>query len=275
MDFIVFALALIILIAIAALTAIIYILYKESNVSGKKANNISRERSSALRGEAGEMLVSNIIGQTIPNAQYVLNNYLIQGNGFSTQIDHILINSIGVFVIETKNYSGQVYGDDTRKEWTQVLNYGKVKNSFYSPVQQNAVHVKQIQKLIPDVPVFSLVVFVQNNTQNISSIYTIPVSKLKWYISYGTPVLDNNKMYQVYTTLLQNQSFATNEEHVAHIKEKAAQLSNGICPRCGGVLVMRNGSNGMFYGCSNYPKCKFKHSPRPISPNNNYNFPTH
>jgi len=29
------------------------------------------------------------------------------------------------------------------------------------------------------------------------------------------------------------------------------------CPRCGGKLIERKGKFGSFYGCSNYPKCKF------------------
>lgn len=31
----------------------------------------------------------------------------------------------------------------------------------------------------------------------------------------------------------------------------------GICPQCGGNLVLRNGKYGSFYGCSHYPTCKF------------------
>ena len=34
-------------------------------------------------------------------------------------------------------------------------------------------------------------------------------------------------------------------------------ISKGRCPRCGGKIVLRHGSYGSFYGCSNYPKCKF------------------
>lgn len=34
-------------------------------------------------------------------------------------------------------------------------------------------------------------------------------------------------------------------------------LGNMVCPDCGGNLVKRNGKFGEFYGCSNYPKCKY------------------
>lgn len=29
------------------------------------------------------------------------------------------------------------------------------------------------------------------------------------------------------------------------------------CPKCFGELIPREGRYGLFYGCENYPKCKF------------------
>lgn len=40
------------------------------------------------------------------------------------------------------------------------------------------------------------------------------------------------------------------------LKEEIPQ-SNKTCPLCGGKLVVRKGKSGYFYGCSNYPNCKF------------------
>ncbi|MCD8294480.1 MAG: topoisomerase DNA-binding C4 zinc finger domain-containing protein, partial [Clostridia bacterium] len=34
-------------------------------------------------------------------------------------------------------------------------------------------------------------------------------------------------------------------------------INQGVCPMCGGKLVLRRGKFGAFYGCSNYPECKF------------------
>lgn len=54
-------------------------------------------------------------------------------------------------------------------------------------------------------------------------------------------------------------------EHVNEIKEKGKEIKekieSGICPKCGGRLVVRSVKNGpaagkRFLGCSNYPKCK-------------------
>lgn len=41
-------------------------------------------------------------------------------------------------------------------------------------------------------------------------------------------------------------------------QEKNA-IGHGKCPRCGGMLVLRQGIYGSFYGCSNYPNCKYTH----------------
>lgn len=41
------------------------------------------------------------------------------------------------------------------------------------------------------------------------------------------------------------------------IEEKNDQIKRGHCPNCGGRLVKRDGKNGSFLGCNNYPHCKF------------------
>lgn len=53
------------------------------------------------------------------------------------QIDCVAINQQGIFVFESKDYSGYIYGDGLHKSWTQVLNYGKTKHQFYNPIRQN------------------------------------------------------------------------------------------------------------------------------------------
>ena len=87
------------------------------------------------RGKRGENRVKWVIGETIENEQYVINDLIVSNNGNTTQIDHIVINPRGVFVIETKNYSGEIYGSENQREWTQVLAYGNVKNKLYNPLR--------------------------------------------------------------------------------------------------------------------------------------------
>lgn len=51
------------------------------------------------------------------------------------------------------------------------------------------------------------------------------------------------------------------KQHVQQIRTKVksdnTKISTGVCPRCGGNLIKREGKYGSFLGCSNYPKCKY------------------
>lgn len=49
----------------------------------------------------------------------------------------------------------------------------------------------------------------------------------------------------------------TRKEHLKEIHVEQNQILAGICPRCGGRLVVRHGRYGDFMGCSNYPKCRY------------------
>jgi hypothetical protein len=89
-----------------------------------------------------------------------LNNVTIPFQDGTTQIDHILLSTKGIFVIETKNYSGWIFGDENSKQWTQVLY--RTKSSFQNPIHQNFLHVKVIDQLLDFLPqgqIHSIVVF--------------------------------------------------------------------------------------------------------------------
>lgn len=221
---------------------------------------ITISRTPRGKGIIGEFLVKLIIGKTKEGKKYVINNYMIMDEGKSSQIDHIVINKNGIFVIETKNYSGRIYGNEKQQEWTQVLNYGKVKNKLYNPIKQNATHVYRIKKILPqNIEIKSIVVFVQNNTRYIEAPNVYPIYALSSEINkaYATQ-LTIEQMQECYKILLEKRANEiSNREHVAEIKKMKEDISNNICPRCGGKLVERQGKYGSFYGCENYPNCKF------------------
>ncbi|HEY8390940.1 MAG TPA: NERD domain-containing protein [Clostridia bacterium] len=213
------------------------------------------------KGIIGEFFVKVIIGKTKEGKQYVLNNYMVVDEGKSSQIDHIVIRKNGVFVIESKNYSGRIYGKENQLEWTQVLKYGKVKNKIYNPLKQNATHIYRIKKILDEkVQIKSLVVFVQNNTKFIEANNVIPLSSLKKIIKQeDNESLTLDQMQSIYKKLIdakQNITI-TKEEHISNINHMKEALQEGICPRCGGQLMEKNGKYGAFLGCSNYPNCKF------------------
>ena len=214
-------------------------------------------KSPKVIGWIGEFIVKNTIGKTTKNKQYVINDLILENDGKSSQIDHIVINQHGVWVIETKNYSGRIYGSENQLEWTQVLSYGKVKNKLYNPLKQNATHIYNVKKIIGNFPITSLVVFIRNNTQYIDAPNVIPVKKLRHYLNRGDCVLTDEQMQTIYNLLLENKSNISTSQHIKNINTQQQNLREGVCPRCGGKLVHRVGKHGDFWGCSNYPKCKF------------------
>lgn len=211
------------------------------------------------RGKQGERRVRRVVGETVEGEKYVIHDLILdKGNGKTAQIDHIVINSRGVFVIETKNLSGNIYGSENHGQWTQVLANGRVKNKLYNPLKQNATHVYHVRRLLGNLPVHSLVVFVQNNTAYINAENVIPLTDLNYRLWCGVSVLSAEQMRWAYDTLSSRASAASAEEHVQNVLTQQEELRQGICPRCGGKLILRYGKYGAFYGCSNFPQCKFR-----------------
>ena len=91
-------------------------------------------KSAKKIGNDGEKKVETALS-TLPKDNFRLfNNVLIKTKGGTTQIDHLLVSTRGVFVIETKAHKGKIFGNATSKYWTQCLfGKGKVVNkySFY------------------------------------------------------------------------------------------------------------------------------------------------
>jgi len=237
--------------------------------------------TAAAKGQAGENLIHNILMQ-LPDEYTVFKDVILKTPKGTTQIDHIVVSKYGVFAIETKNYRGEIYGDDNRKYWTQMIitdvtyrrkwykTYTYVtKNRFYNPVKQSLAHTYTIKNYLKDwkyLPVVPVVVFcgsaVLANVQ--SSISVIYDSNLLDLIrSYNTIYLTDQEVHDVATRLdVSNyRDVIDDRTHVLNLRAAASEenhkIASGICPKCGGTLVLRHGKYGSFYGCSNYPKCHY------------------
>ena len=115
---------------------------------------------------SGEAQVRRSLAKYCENRDaHALNNITLRvENGATTQIDHVLISSKGIFVIETKHYRGWIFASSKFKTWTQCTYSGKYK--FQNPVFQNYKHIKAIQKVFDFIdPTFihNIVVFSRNS----------------------------------------------------------------------------------------------------------------
>ena len=103
-----------------------------------------------------ELKLVNFLGR---KGKTLKNIYIPKDDGTTTEIDLIYITQKGIFVLESKNYSGWIFGDENNQYWTASLPNGQ-KNRFYNPVMQNRTHIKWLRELIGEqVPLFSIVVF--------------------------------------------------------------------------------------------------------------------
>jgi restriction system protein len=64
----------------------------------------------------------------------------------TTQIDHILVSPFGIFVIETKNYRGWIFGSENQRQWTQQIY--RHKHRFQNPLHQNRLHVRALMHFL-------------------------------------------------------------------------------------------------------------------------------
>ncbi|GGF27055.1 nuclease [Halobacillus andaensis] len=96
-------------------------------------------------GELGEYKINIQLDQFPPNYKH-LNDLMLENmkthSGFS-QIDHVLLTPYGIFVIETKNYAGEIKGGAQDKQW-------KVNKKFnmMNPFHQNYGHMEAIKSCL-------------------------------------------------------------------------------------------------------------------------------
>ena len=117
------------------------------------------------KGAAGEQLIYRQLVRFEKEGGKLLSNiYVPKTNGGTTEIDLLLIHPKGLFVFESKNYSGWIFGNEGHQNWTQTLPKGWHRNvhkeRFYNPILQNASHIKYLMHHIEKkIPVWSIIVF--------------------------------------------------------------------------------------------------------------------
>lgn len=215
-------------------------------------------------GKIGEHFIDKSLKE-LPKEEYkIITDLMLELNGMTHQIDHIVVSKYGIFTIETKCYSGKIVGNEKDYYWYQYLKNNRYK--LRNPIHQNYGHIKSLSEAL-------------NIDENkfISIICFTNQSKLK--INSNTIVINRNNLVNMILRL-SNEEKITNvdkiykhiycmniidpikrREHVlkAKAKKKEAEdrVNNMMCPKCGGKLVKRFGKYGRFIGCSNYPKCNF------------------
>lgn len=225
-------------------------------------------KSPWFKGVVGEFIVNVSAKLFLDKEKYhLIKNVTLPTDGGSTQIDHIIVSRYGVFVVETKNIKGWIFGNANQKMWTQQIY--KHKNKFQNPLHQNYKHTKVLGELLglSETQLFSVVVFVGDSTfkTEIPENVTYGKGYIRFIKSKTQPILSESEVVSVTHKIESGRltpSFKTNREHVKHVKEIiATKVVSQICPKCGSEMVLREVKKGQnagnkFWGCSKFPKCR-------------------
>ena len=114
-----------------------------------------------ISGSFGEWM-AKVYSKTLPGA-LVLHDVLIDSSdGYTSQIDLVLIGNKGIYVVEMKMFeAAKIYGNLKNSKWN-YYKHGK-KYEIYSPFQQNKKHVEYLKNFLKDfgdVPCFSIITMI-------------------------------------------------------------------------------------------------------------------
>ncbi|WP_027156514.1 nuclease-related domain-containing protein [Methylobacter luteus] len=228
-------------------------------------------KSPFMKGILGEFMVNLAAKLFLDKKIYTLfKNVTLPTEDGTTQIDHVVVSRYGVFVVETKNMKGWIFGDPKQKTWTQKIYRHTTK--FQNPLHQNYKHTQTLQSALDldTDKLFSLVVFVGDS--DFKTPMPDNVVYLGGYIRFIKskiqPLLSDSEVLAICNKIASGQlkpSLKTHMDHVKHVKtiveEKQRQVDENACPKCGRPMILRTARNGdnqgkQFWGCTGFPKCR-------------------
>ena len=220
--------------------------------------------SKISRGDKGEAIVISYLNK-IKDYHHLINDitFVVGKSEMSHQIDHIYIHPHGVFVIETKNYYGEIISDTHDSFWIKKVNGREDKIS--NPLKQNKSHAVVVNRLLDKkYEIIPVVVFVKNNAPLILDENVINLEDLELFIESHPyqRLLNKNEIDNAYNILINNKSDLSKEEHLENISyvkqmkhefrlEMEYALENNLCPRCDSKIIQ----NGNEFSCL---RCDFK-----------------
>ena len=154
--------------------ALIVLLFLATRLFRKKREQ--REIKSA--GDKGEAYFNNMLKSILRDEDVLIRNVCLQ----KAEIDSLIINRNGIFIVEVKYYNGRLYGKSDDFEWTKE----KVSpggNVFYKQVKNP---IKQVKR-----QTYKLSQFLKENN------IRIWISGYAYFINGNSPVDDESVIYDI------------------------------------------------------------------------------
>lgn len=185
-------------------------------------------------GTLGEYKIYEYLTKLNGYKKFLFNVYVPKEDGSTTEIDVILIHESGIYVFESKNYSGWIFGTESQQYWTQTLPSGKghsQKERFFNPIIQNNVHLKWLRNYLQNdsIPLYSYIVFSErcklkdvkltSEKHHVINRYNV-LNSVRELASENAMSLSNETVDKLYEQLypLTQASEDLKQEHIANIK---------------------------------------------------------
>lgn len=186
------------------------------------SNEFYKRISSAyIQGDVGEVLTaSELRGKC---SMLVIRNLYFPKDRHFTEVDIIAVTKLGVFVIENKNYSGEIIGDKSSRYWKVKYSVSRIER-LYNPILQNAKHKEIVQDFLSkggftDIPIYYPVIFNNKSTLNLrdcdKEVFTLD-SFVDTYNSVDLELVESEDIIKLYNYLkpFSNQSLEMRLVHL-------------------------------------------------------------
>ncbi|KKP40246.1 MAG: NERD domain-containing protein [Candidatus Peregrinibacteria bacterium GW2011_GWC2_33_13] len=224
----------VILIPVTVIIVIFILLYKNKQYKKSAYYQITKNPYLSVKkdlGKYGEYLTYKCLRHFENNGgKFLFNIYIPKENNETTEIDVLLICSKGLFVFESKNYSGWIFGNETQKNWTQIIYDDKY--SFYNPIMQNTSHIKHLKNLVgKNVPMRSIIVFsdrctlkditIKSDGISVINRYKLKPVVMKICNQIQTDLLTETEIYDIYNKLYiyTQVSYEVKSQHIEKIRK--------------------------------------------------------
>lgn len=256
--------------------------------------------NSHFLGEIGELELYNIVSSFkfwFKGGKILRNLYLLKADDTTTEIDLVYISKKGIFVFESKNYSGSIFGNETDDYWK--VEYPNITHNFYNPIKQNNGHILNLRNIVGwDIPIYSIIVFSNTCSLNISKIYNSSIFITQRYNLMKTldyiwkrmgSVVSKKEIKCIYSQLYYTTVVTSDRkrEHIRNVQEIQRRNNQDIntdfsdlnptpigtlshvdigkyearkiCPKCGKGLVLRTAQKGKNAGHQFYGCMGYPH----------------
>lgn len=207
-----------------------YYKYIKSNYSTANTNGFFKTIRD--KGLYGEYITFTYLEKLDINKKIMANLHLPKEDGTTTEIDLIMLSEYGIYVFESKNYSGWIFGSEKSKKWTQTFRNGK-RYHFLNPIWQNQGHISELKSVIgSEKPGLykSLIIFsegcklkkVNMESTDIRVIKRDELIKtIKEDVSNSQKLLSSEEIEEIYNKLKEftNVDEETKTTHIKNIKE--------------------------------------------------------